>query len=454
VPSYTVALRGVNAAGTVGETEPSLTDLMTTMGYSTVTGITGTYQAVTRAPSGDEIIAPYFKRVDTTKPVTMTPIARYVAGTSFTSDTGYTPTKYSTAGRAVVYKFPADVVDSTPDDGVDNTQYVENQKVFPAIQAGYSTSFTPANAVFGLAANYSNFTDDQFNKADDTGIPLRNLRVFPAKGPGGVVIPNSYLVGVDINTSPDKNFDYQDQVMLVTNITPELTPAAAPNTAATILPFTSAVAGTVLDKNGLGTGFNSVQSNAAGTSYKPANLTLTGGTLRIKSTVGKNTGSTNTQDNALQVHVDASRTDFTEQARILGPMSDLTAGFQQKAMYFGPDQQNYLKIEFEHRTDTPGVFITVLKEEKGVSATIGQVQIANPASVTFVDFQITGDMETGTLQAAYRINTAGAYTNLGTPFVPANIFQWFSPQGRAGVLVSHTGSTTQITGVYDAFQVI
>ena len=64
-----VALRGFNAGGTVGDTEPGFQDLMTTLGYSTVTGINGTYKATTRAPVGDEIIAPYFKRVDTSKPV-------------------------------------------------------------------------------------------------------------------------------------------------------------------------------------------------------------------------------------------------------------------------------------------------------------------------------------------------------------------------------------------------
>ena len=65
VPNYQVSLRGFNAGGTVGDTEPGFQDLMTTLGYSTSTGINGTYQATTRAPVGDEIIAPYFKRVDT-----------------------------------------------------------------------------------------------------------------------------------------------------------------------------------------------------------------------------------------------------------------------------------------------------------------------------------------------------------------------------------------------------
>ena len=138
----------------------------------------------------------------------------------------------------------------------------------------------------------------------------------------------------------------------------------------------------------------------------------------------------------------------------MGPMSDLTVGFQQKAIYFGPDQNNYLKLEIEHRT-SGGVFLTAFLEVNGTTSTIGQVSVPNPASVTTLDFQIFGDMETGTLQGGYRINSnSAAYTAIGTPFVPANIFQWFSPQGRAGVLVSHTGSSTVITGKYDWFRVI
>ena len=31
--------------------------------------------------------------------------------------------------------------------------------------------------------------------------------------------------------------------------------------------------------------------------------------------------------------------------------------------------------------------------------------------------------------------------------------RFFNPQSRAGILVSHTGSTTPIVGVYDSFSV-
>jgi glucose/arabinose dehydrogenase len=452
VPAYSVALRGVNAGGTSGNTEPTMSDLVNTFGYTTNTGITDVFQATTRSPVGDEVIAPNFLRADSSKPVSMIPIARYVAATTFTSDTGRTA-KNSSA-RTTMYKFPADTLDSDPNDGVDTTVFAQNQKVFPQIAAGGTTTFSPT-APFGLALNYANYSDDQFNIAQDgSGYRFHNVRVWPAKGPDGVQIPNTWLVGVDVNVTSDKNFDYQDQLVLLSNAKPELAAAVGPNTPATTLSFDSAVPGTVLDKDGEGTGFMSVQPNSAGTQYKPNLIDLTGGRLRLTSTAGKNSGTTNTQDNALQVNVDASRTNFTAQARIINPANGLTAGFQQKAMYFGPDQDNYLKMEIEHR-DTGGVFITVFLEQAHVTSTIGQIQLTDPSSVLSLDFQITGDMENGRLQGAYRLNaSSGPYTALGSAFQPANIFQWFSPQARAGILVSNTGTTATIVGVFDSFQVI
>ena len=69
-----------------------------------------------------------------------------------------------------------------------------------------------------------------------------------------------------MNTNPpSKNFDYQDQVMLLTNAEPELDPGPAPGSAATILRFDAPVPGTVVDKDGQGTGFTSIQPNKNGT---------------------------------------------------------------------------------------------------------------------------------------------------------------------------------------------
>jgi hypothetical protein len=449
-PQYSVALRGMSARGTQGNTEPQLATLMQVFGYSTSVGFTNTNQATTRAPAGDEVVAPYFVRVDPNQPVTLTPIARYVLANYSRVDTGRT-TKNSSA-RTTLYRFPEDTfVDDTPGDGTDSSIYTENQKTFPQIYAG-TFSFNPT-AAFGFYGNFGNYTDDRFN-VDENGLTYRNIRVYPAEGPGGAPIPNTWLLAVDVNTSADKNYDYQDQLMLLKNAKPELDPAPAPGSTATTLSFDSAVDGTVADTDGEGTGFTSTQPNKNGTQYKPSLIDLAGGTLSITSTNGKNSGAENLQDNALQLDFDGSRTDSFAQARILGPQTDLTSGAQQKAIYFGFDQDNYLKVEVEHRTSpSDGVYLTVFREQGGLTATIGQVLVADPASISTLDLGIVADLETGSLRGVYRINSDTTWTDLGTSFSPTAVMRWFSPQARAGVLVSHTGSTTPITGVFDSFSV-
>jgi hypothetical protein len=220
-----------------------------------------------------------------------------------------------------------------------------------------------------------------------------------------------------------------------------------------VLPFTSPIAGTEVDKDGQGTGFYSTQPNKNGTEEKPSLIDLTGGTVRITSTVGKNSGSENLQDNALQVAYDGSRTDAFVQTRLLGSLSDLSSGYQQKALYVGQDQDTYLKIEAEHRVDKNGVFITVLREQNGATATVGQVKVADPSAVATLDLALSADLETGAIQAKYRINSDTTWLNLGAPYYPPQVMRYFSPQSRAGILVSHTGSTTPIVGVYDSFGV-
>jgi hypothetical protein len=262
-----------------------------------------------------------------------------------------------------------------------------------------------------------------------------------------------WIVAVDVNTDPDKNFDYQDQVMLLKNAQPAASVAAPkPGSSALNLSFDAARAGTIADKDGQGTGFTSVEGNKSGTEYKPALIDLTSGKLKITSTAGRTTGADNTQNNALQLVFDASSSSYSATGRILGPMSDLTAGYQQKAVYAGPDQDNYIKIEIEHRIDKGGVFITVLREINGASATIGQVKVANPAAVSTLDLGIVGTRSTSTLRARYRIN-GGTWTNLGTNFKPGNVARYFAAQSYAGILVSNTGTTKTIVGTYDSFSV-
>jgi hypothetical protein len=197
-PNYQVRLRGVRAVGVVGDTEPQLAQLMQLFGYTTRIGFTGGHQATTRALRGDEVHAPYFVRANRGAPVRVVPIARYTGDFDRSVDNGHTP--YNSPSKVVLYRFLG-----------------QNQKTFPTITSGRMT-FSPTGA-FGLYANINNYSDDRFNR-DSDGTLRHNLRVYPARGPSGR-IANAWIIGVDVKTDgADKNYDYQDQVMLLLNARP------------------------------------------------------------------------------------------------------------------------------------------------------------------------------------------------------------------------------------------
>jgi hypothetical protein len=438
-PNYAVALRGVNAADSKGKNEASLANIVSALGYTTKVGFTTVQQAKTRLPVGDEVIAPYFRRVDATKPVRLVPVARYVFAANPAPPTGYQAAKGS-ATATDLFTFPGDVLD-TPG-GADTTVYVENEKTLPTISAGGTTTFEPA-APFAVSAEGAASTDDQFNRAPDGVTTYRSIRTYPAKGPTGAQLANSWILAVDTKNTADKNFDYQDIVLLLTNATPELVKAPA----AVSLGFDASVASTVVDRDGEGTGFSSVQANTTGDQHQPSALDLTGGTLRVTSGAGTNEGATSTQANALTATVDASRSDTLVQARLVDPLADLTLTGQRKGIWFGPGPDDNVSVVVERR-DT-GTYVTVRAEQLGVSQVIGEMPLTAP--VATLDLQLTADLVAGTVQASIRVDGLDPATVVGTAFVPFDVMAWFSPQGRAGIATSHGVALASAVATYDSF---
>ena len=153
----------------------------------------------------------------------LVPVARYVFAANPSPSTGYQPVQGS-ASAVDLFTFPNDVLD-TPG-GADTTVYVENEKTLPTIAAGGTTSFEPT-APFAISAEGAASTDDQFNRAPDGVTTYRSIRSYPAKGGTGAQLANSWILAVDTKNTADKNFDYQDIVLLLTNATPALTKAPA-----------------------------------------------------------------------------------------------------------------------------------------------------------------------------------------------------------------------------------
>jgi glucose/arabinose dehydrogenase len=155
------------------------------------------------SPQGDEIIAPYWNRVDATKPVTVRQIAVYRgypnSATVFWHARGSnTKTTIATAPGVWAQSMVPSKTDGTPVFG----------------------SFNPTGS-FGFAVDYvwsdptknNQTTDHSRGCVDPCG---QGVRFFPVKDRVGVTVPNTYLMIMDFSGG---NYDYNDNTYLITNIT-------------------------------------------------------------------------------------------------------------------------------------------------------------------------------------------------------------------------------------------
>lgn len=203
------------------------------------------------------------------------------------------------------------------------------------------------------------------------------------------------------------------------------------------LEFSSPVSGTILDKDGEGTGFTTVQGNKAGNQKVPSLIDLNNGRLTLTATKGSSVGGINTLKNALQVGLDATQT-FTVSTRLKGPLTNLTAASQQAGIFFGPNDDNYVKLVVGKASN--GLRIQLFRELNGISSSVDLATVPNSASLRTLDLYLTGDAERKTFSAAYRLNSdTGARLRLDQNFrLPQNLTDRFfgnATNARAGILV-------------------
>lgn len=202
------------------------------------------------------------------------------------------------------------------------------------------------------------------------------------------------------------------------------------------LEFSSPVSGTILDKDGEGTGFTTVQGNKAGNQKVPSLIDLNNGRVTLTATKGSSVGGINTLKNALQVGLDPSET-FTVSTRLKGPLTNLTTASQQAGIFFGPDQNNYVKLVVGKASN--GLRIQLFRELNGISSSVDLATVPNSASLRTLDLYLTGDAERKTFSAAYRLNSdTGARLTLDQNFrLPQNLTDRFfgnATTARAGIL--------------------
>jgi hypothetical protein len=149
-------------------------------------------------------------------------------------------------------------------------------------------------------------------------------------------------------------------------------------------------------------GFASVQPNKNGTQYASSLIDLKTGSLALTATKGSSVGGINTLKNALQVGLNATQT-FTVSTRLKGPLTNLTAASQQAGIFFGPDQNNYVKLVVGKASN--GLKIQLFREVNGTSSSVDLATVPNSASLRTLDLYLTGDAERKTFSAAYRVNS-------------------------------------------------
>lgn len=194
-------LYGLSAAGSGGNDEPPLHDVVTTLGYNIDVGGTGLILGIDPAPIGDEVEVPLFQKVGV-NPVEMLPVARY------------------SPREALPYGWYT-VVDDAPftnqvgilSDGIGMPQ--QHQVLNPLIASG-GTTFDPGGEHFGVFVDSAYFGRKSYSQDEyNTGIP-HAVRVYPLKDRAGQPVNNAYLVVFEDAT----NGDYQDYVFVLSNVQP------------------------------------------------------------------------------------------------------------------------------------------------------------------------------------------------------------------------------------------
>ncbi len=237
------------------------------------------------------------------------------------------------------------------------------------------------------------------------------------------------------------------------------------------LPFVldfSSDRGELTDKDGQGTGFTRVQNNrldTAGTfsnSYQPnlIDLDTANGVLKLTttgtSTTGSNYNNDNTQVNALETQFDATTSGFTINTRLDGPLTNINKASDQGGIYFGPDQDNYVKLVAEQSSS--GQVLQFTDEQLNGSTythAVNQlVNIGSFSSITTLDLKLVGDAGSGTVNAFYSVNGAAFTKIAGTLTLGgAERTKFFNSVGRAGIIADNKNNLPGITVSFDSFEI-
>ena len=458
-PTTLVELAGFNMAFSGGNNEPNFQQVLDTFGYrslilnpgeaQTLRGaqVNGTFVPGAYAAVGDEVLSAQWMRADPTSPV-------YVRQLAALSGGGSVPIKITGSGGGIIAH-----------------GLREFQSFLPvSTTANKPTELTLNPSSAGFEVVISGYSSDR-GAAGST----HAVRFWPVRDREGKLVPNSYIVGQDYVGSSATNYDYQDNVYLITNIRPKDTaadpnkPDLAPGSAGLVLEFDKIYAGTLNDKDNQGLGFPETQrnkndvsfpQNGPSSSYDKTRLDLvpTGqGTLSVRTTDGSNAEANNTLVNGLCLPFDARSGRFIIATRLIGPLNTLSSPFQQAGLMFGPNQGNFLKLTAGTQIEgaTSGKpWLEFAQELNNIATPIGSLlAIPAPELIATLDLQLTAEQATGEVRASYRIND-GIFVQLPTSLTLSEVDRgrFFDPQAKGCVLAQNRNATS-VDVTFDRFAI-
>jgi hypothetical protein len=206
---------------------------------------------------------------------------------------------------------------------------------------------------------------------------------------------------------------------------------------------TSPDAGGIVDRDGEGTGFRLVQESTFG-SYRPELLDVDDGRLALTTTNGiqyltrdESTPSgagQNALDNGLGVAFDASSARTVITTTILGIDGSLPSQFQQAGLWFGPGEDDYIKLNFiQTAVAGPNGFRVQMVRE--VSAEAGADDQINPVenldlAGRDVTLRLQVDPPRGSVSGHYSLDAGATWTDIGSSSLPT---EFFSSSSEAGI---------------------
>jgi glucose/arabinose dehydrogenase len=208
-PSKVVQLAGYWQSLSENGQEPTLAEIIQIMGYQTA--ITSPGQSLNQdgfvRATGDEVLAPYWVRVDTSKPVSVRQLAAFHSCFNLATLQWFDKGSATRTGVVTMAGGDCQSLLQRKSDGSGN----------PA--AG---TFAPSGS-FGLGVDGSEFSDPTLNNTGpdfSNGCPGpcgHHVRFWAVKDRNGNVVPNTWLMSMDY---AGVNYDYNDNVYLISNMKP------------------------------------------------------------------------------------------------------------------------------------------------------------------------------------------------------------------------------------------